>query len=132
MKYKITLNNQNDVVVVADNMREAELQAYCAYGMDAIGMNISCDNGDFCLTVALEAWNMYLNETFTDFTIQDVFYHLLYTAYAWINFPTEKGFEYDYSDGCKYEYERIGKEGMEYLKTHDKLGKYMNEINWRW
>lgn len=30
MEYKITLNNQNDVVIVADNMREAELQAYCA------------------------------------------------------------------------------------------------------
>lgn len=129
--YKVSFDGF-DTMVSADSMHEAELQAYCAYGMDAIGINISCDNGDFCLTVARKAWEDLLSRFFDGFTMEDVYYHLLFTAYAWVNFPIETGKEFDYEDGEWYEYTRIGAEGRAYLKVHDKLGNYMNEINFEW
>ena len=132
MMYKVSFDNGFDTMVSADSMREAELQSYCAYGMDAIGVNVNNDEGDFCLTVARKAWEDLLSRFFNGFTMEDVYNHLLFMAYAWVNFPTESGKEFDYEDGEWYEYTRIGEEGRNYLKEHDRLGNYMDEIGFRW
>lgn len=135
MKYTVSFENNTTATIYADSMREAELQAYCAYGKDAIGLGISGENKDFMMTCCVRAWEDYTlsKPQFKNFTLDDVFYHLVAVAYAWVNFPTETGEEWDYEDGCKYKYERIGKEGKEYLKKHDRLGNYMESIGWdRW
>lgn len=130
MMYTITLDNTT-ATIIADSLHEAFLQALCAYGMDAIDCGISGENGDFMMNKCVKAWQYDLEHYFHGFTMEDVFRHVLLCAYTWVNFPTEKGSEWDYSTGEKYEYTRIGAEGKAYLKAHDRLGNYMEQIGWR-
>ena len=130
MMYTATLDNTK-VTVSADSMREAELQILCAYGVDAIGMGISGEKGDFLMTACKEAWQRDLDNYFHGFTMDDVYRHCLMVAFAWVNFPTETTKEWDYSTGEKYDCTRLGAEGKAYLKAHDRLGNYMEQIGWR-
>ena len=103
MMYNVSLNNNVNATLCADSLHEAQLQALCAYGMDAIDCGISGENGDFMMTKCVKAWQYDLDNYFHGFTMEDVFHHVLLGAYAWVNFPTEKGTEWDYSTGEKYE-----------------------------
>ena len=131
MRFVVT-NHATDLncPVYAENINEALYKAYTTYGIDAVGCNISGDNGDFICTVVRKCWDEVLERYFNDFTIEDVLNHLIVTTYAWINFNHEITHGYD-RDG-EYTSERVNAAGMEYMRNHDPLGNKMDAIGFAW
>ncbi len=128
MTYTVSFENNNTITVSADSLAEAKLIAYLSHNYEAIGMCVKGENGDFSMTVCRKVWDELLDEQFKGFTVADVLAHLILGEYVWVNFPKETYF--DYYEEC--EVTSICKEGLAYLKEHDRLGNYMEEIGFRW
>lgn len=131
MMYTISNELIDNAVVVADSLEAAELQAYCAYGVDAIGCSIKGENGDWKGTICRRVWDELLNGRFVEFTLDDVLTHLVICAYAWVTFDTITSTEYDYREG-EIEVTRLCDAGMQFIHKNDRLGNYMDEIGFVW
>ncbi len=130
--YTISNDFINDAVVVADSLESAELQAYAAFGMDAIGCNIVGENGDFRCTVCRKVWEQMLaDDNFAGFSMKDVFNHLALQVYARITFGTVEDTEYVYGEG-ETTVIRLSDAGANFLKKCDNLGNYMCETGFGW
>ena len=126
--YTVTFENGFKTTVDAEDMRAIELQMFDKYGVDAIGMSIVGDNGNFHFGVCQDSWKRVLAEYFPKFTMQDVLNHLRTVAYAWLNF--DKVEDYDYYEDCKTIH--LCDEGLEYIHNNDALSVEMDRIDLYW
>lgn len=127
MMYTVSFENNNTIEIEANSLSEAEFIAYCSHNFEAIGMHITGEDGAF-MSVCRKAWDEMLEKHFEGFTISDVLAHLIINAYAWFHF--DKVTHFDYYEEC--EVTTLCAEGFAYIKEHDRLGNYMQEIGFRW
>ena len=118
----------NDVTYEATNLTEAWLMALNEQGLEAMESGSVCclDNSDFCFHVCLDAYKRY----FPKFTEEDFLQYEKVTSVAWLCFPIETHYEWDY-DG-KTKVTSLCQKGLDFILENSKLARYMDEIGFRW
>lgn len=111
MLYTIT-NTETDIIdnaIYADSLTEAYLKALLTYGIDAIGCNVSGENGDFSCHVCNSVWADMLATLCPTATMVDVFNYCL-----------------------AFTYKRLGKLTLEQAKAKSRLWRWMDNTGFSW
>lgn len=117
----------NGVKYVARSLDEAYFMALCQQGIDALGAGVTCENGDFMMSVCLEAYRRY----FPFFTDKDFLEYDMAFYYAWTVFDKVKCM--DFNDDYEWvECTQLCNAGLDFIQSNSALARYMKKINWNW
>ena len=117
----------NGVNYVASSLDEAYFMALCNQGLEALGKGVTCENGDFMLSVCLEAYR----RAFPMFSDNDFLNYDMVCHYAWITFDKVK--RMDFNDDYEWvEFTCLCESGLDFIQKNSNLARYMDKINFRW
>ena len=117
----------NNVQYVAKSLDEAYFMALCQQGIKAVGAGVVGQNGDFMMSVCLEAYRKH----FPTFTDNDFLEYDMTIHYAWTVFDKVKTM--DFNDDYEWvECTQLCKAGLDFIQNNSKLARHMKAINWNW